>query len=97
MKERDPLTLLGKKWEQVSHAFSFFFRQKADRPAPKHMRQLTTWQILLSSGEGDFTAGSWTVNLFLEIWVSLHHHPVVSGHLGPKFHNLDYLKSEPSH
>ena len=25
--------------------FFFFLRQKADRPTPKHIRQLTTWQV----------------------------------------------------
>jgi hypothetical protein len=28
-----------------------FLRQKADRPTPKHRRQLTTWQVCLSSRE----------------------------------------------
>jgi hypothetical protein len=31
---------------------------------------------------GDFTAGIRIANLFLEIWVSLHHHPVVWNYLG---------------
>jgi hypothetical protein len=33
---------------EVRHVFLFFLflRQKVDRPAPKHRRQLTTWQVL---------------------------------------------------
>jgi hypothetical protein len=35
MKERDPLTLLGKKWEQVSQAFSSFFETKGRQTSAK--------------------------------------------------------------
>jgi hypothetical protein len=45
---------------------------------------LTTWQISVRE-RGVFPVRIRTVNLFLklEIWVSLHHHPVVLGHFRP--------------
>jgi hypothetical protein len=60
-----------------SISFSFFFRQKADKPALKHKRQLTHLAGFPSSGEEISQPEDRTANLFLEIWVSLHHHLVV--------------------
>jgi hypothetical protein len=57
--------------------YIYFVIQKVDRPTPKDRRQLTTWQVFLSGREEIFIAENRTANLFLEIWVSLHHHPVV--------------------
>ena len=67
--------------------FIFFFisfislRQKADMPTPKHERQLTTWQVFYQV-ERRFHGRNQIANLFLEIWVSLHHHPEIWVHLG---------------
>jgi hypothetical protein len=36
---------------QVPTSKLFLLRQKADMPTPKHRRQLTTWQVFLSSRE----------------------------------------------
>ena len=55
---------------------------KANKPAPKHKRQLTTWQVSVKQ-RGDFTCGNRTVDLFFEIWVSFLHHSVVWGRYGP--------------
>jgi hypothetical protein len=55
-------------------------------PMPKYMRQLTNLTNF-SSSKGDFTAGIQTSSLFLEMWVSLHYHPVVQGRLGPLYTN----------
>ena len=58
----------------------FFFGGGGDR-RPTSQRQSTwgSWPLGKFSvrKRGDFTAGNWTANLFLEIWVSLHHHPLV--------------------
>ena len=65
--------------------FFFFWRQKANKANARFL-----------SSRGDFTAKNWTANLFLKIWVSLHHHPIVDGHLGPSsWHLRCYILSLP--
>ena len=53
-----PLPILTMRIEGITvplihptFSYLFFLRKKADMPTPKHKRQLTTWQVILSSRE----------------------------------------------
>ena len=55
----------------------YFLRQKADMPAPKHRRQLTIWQVFLSSREEISQPGIEPPTSSSGFWVFVHRHPIV--------------------
>ena len=73
--------------KNINYVFFFFFFFWDRRPTCQCQSTKGSWSPSKSfvKSRGDFTAGNWTANLFLESWISLHHHPVVKGCLGPQF------------
>ena len=61
----------------ILFSFSFFFGDR--RPIGQRQSTGGSWPLGKFSVKkrGDFTSGNRTANLFLEIRISLHHHPVV--------------------
>ena len=60
-----------------------FFEIEGRQANAKAHEAVDTLASFSNKSRGDFTVGDQPTNLFLEIWVSLHHHPVVWGCLKP--------------